>query len=658
MPNGGQRTVLAFGGRHKLAIAATCALFAVAGELGAAQGPPQTGTAALSGVVVDAMTGQPVAGAVVSFRTISTGGPTLPRMVTDRQGRFLYVNLPPADDYFLDARAFGYAHTRYGWTAPGGSLTLRDIARISLAEGQWLSGIKVPLWQLATIEGRVLDERNEPVVGVAVRAFSTRLISSREQLVGGPIVTTDDRGVYRMTDLEPGSYFVGVLSVQHTVLDTAREARALRPVGGLASGGIGGGGGASVSGPTIDAGSRHRLALSNFATPPPPDARQPRAYPAVYYPASPTMSGASRIEIAYGDSRTGLDFTLIPMPTVRVSGRLENPNGAVPEFLLRLMPVGSEQLGFGSEAATTMVEADGQFTFLNVPPGEYTLLAQSTVMDFSSGSAFTRFADAPGFPAGGITVGSMSGAPGLGFLTRAGRPPSVWGRRRLSVGSQDLDDVVVQLQPAVTVRGRVVFEEGSEMPVSENFSFHAQPADGDPSRGQPSGRTDSKDPTHAFAIEGLMGGRYVLSSFTGLGIVSINHGGRDITDTGFDASTGQDIDDVVVTLTSRRTTVAGTVFGAPATAAVIAFPVDPERWTNYGWDPQRLRTARSGSSGAYEIEGLPKGDYLVIAVDVAHISAWADPMFLAAAAPHATRISLDWGDKATLDLAYQDVRVR
>jgi hypothetical protein len=203
----------------------------------------------------------------------------------------------------------------------------------------------------------------------------------------------------------------------------------------------------------------------------------------------------------------------------------------------------------------------------------------------------------------------------------------------LSVGHQDLDDVVVPLQPAVSVRGHVVLEAGSEMPVSGNFILHAQPADGDPSRGQPSGRTDSKDPTNAFAIEGLMGGRYVLSSFNGLGVVSIIHGGRDITNTGFDASAGQDFDDVVVTLTSRRTTVAGTVFGAPAaTAAVLAFPVDRERWTDYGWDPQRLRTARGGSNGAFEIEGLPKGDYFVIAVDVLHINAWAEPAFLAAAA--------------------------
>jgi hypothetical protein len=252
----------------------------------------------------------------------------------------------------------------------------------------------------------------------------------------------------------------------------------------------------------------------------------------------------------------------------------------------------------------------------------------------------------------------MSGAPGLGYLTRAGTPASVWGRMHVSVGGRDLDDVVVPLQSAVTIRGRVVLEAGSDMPVSGNFIFHAQPADGDPSRGQPSGRTDSKDPSHAFAIEGLRGGRYVLSSFNGLGIVSITHGGRDITDTGFDASAGRDFDDVVVTLTSRRTTVTGTVFGAPgATAAVIAFPVEREEWTDYGWDPRRVRTARRGSNGTFEIEGLPQGDYFMIAVDVMHINAWAEPAFLAAAAQLATRISLDWGEKATLDLTYREVDV-
>ena len=60
------------------------------------------------------------------------------------------------------------------------------------------------------------------------------------------------------------------------------------------------------------------------------------------------------------------------------------------------MPAGSEQLGFGSEAATTVVERDGSFTFLNVPAGEYTLLAQAVFGEFTSGNGEVALPDAPG----------------------------------------------------------------------------------------------------------------------------------------------------------------------------------------------------------------------------------------------------------------------
>jgi hypothetical protein len=133
--------------------------------------------------------------------------------------------------------------------------------------------------------------------------------------------------------------------------------------------------------------------------------------------------------------------------------------------------------------------------------------------------------------------------------------------------------------------------------------------------------------------------------------------GRNVADIGIDSSLAREFDDVVVTLTDKRTRITGLVRGGrgEVLSGVLAFPVDRTRWIDYGWSPARLRTAIAGSDGRYAIERLPEGEYFVIAVPASMISAWTDPSFLATAAPLATRVSLRWGDTRAQDLALVEV---
>ena len=172
------------------------------------------------------------------------------------------------------------------------------------------------------------------------------------------------------------------------------------------------------------------------------------------------------------------------------------------------MPVGSERLGFGSEAATTTVDRDGTFTFLNVPDGNYTLLAKSSVMDFTTGSTSMRFPDAPGFPAAGSPSGSTRRAGLWAFSRAMVNPAPLWGRtggdgrparhRRSRGPIQPTSQfaVAIVLEPGVTNDGRV--------------TMMAEPADGDPTIGMPSGVVVANDPSLAFSIHGVMTGRYLL----------------------------------------------------------------------------------------------------------------------------------------------------
>jgi hypothetical protein len=544
-----------------------------------------------------------------------------------------------------------------------------------VTDGQWVNTITIPLWRHGAISGRVVDERGEAIVGVAVRAFLFANISGHSQLVGGPLATTDDRGIYRLAGVKPGRYLVSVLSVQSTVLNTTPEGAPVRAVGELESGGYGSGRGAIVTAPGIDVDGRHRLVVTNFATPPPPAEGRSRAYPAVFFPGVPRAADAAPIEMRYGDNRTGIDFQLRPEPGVRVSGRLESRSALPTSLLLRLMPVGSERLGPGSEAATTTSDRDGSFTFLNVPEGNYTLLAQAAIVEIGSGGSSLRLAEPPGFPSGGISVGSARGAPGLSYHVRSGQPSSLSGRASVGVGATDVTNLVVPLNPSVKISGRVVFADGPP-PASLHLGLTAHTADGDLSLGQPSGSGVASEGGMTFEVPGLVGGRYLLTAgkrlvFTPasggvqgydgpLGTMSIMSGGRDVIDTGFDGSLGTDFEDVVITLTTKVPTLAGVVRDAngPASAVVMVFPVERERWAGYGLEPRQFRSAPAGLDGTFRVADLPQGDYFVVAVDGKDGDQWANPKFLAAAVPLATRVALKWGASVTQDLKLVEVVVK
>jgi hypothetical protein len=292
-----------------------------------------------------------------------------------------------------------------------------------------------------------------------------------------------------------------------------------------------------------------------------------------------------------------------------------------------------------------------------VPEGDYMVLAQASVMDFTTASSSTRFPDAPGFPGGGISVGSFDSAPGLSYLARNGQPVPLWGRSTVSIGQHGINDLVVPLHPAVTIRGRIVLETGTKS--EARILMTAEPADGDPSLGQPRGETRPNDPSLSFTIDGLIAGRYILRSSRSLVVVSVMSAGKDVRDTGFDAAAGLDFDDVVVTLTDKVASIQGNVVGRPGSvAAVIVFPVERQQWTNYGWRPPRFRTTRAGPTGAFQLAQLPAGEYFLVAVNPAQIDFWSDPQFLAAASIRATRVTLAPGERKTLDVTYADIAVK
>ena len=614
----------------------------------AAQTP--AGTGAITGSVTDAATDRPVAGAIVTLEERRPGSAARVRsysQVTTAKGRFAFLDLPAADTYFLTAAKPGYLDGGYGRPTPTGPST-----PLTLTDGQWLGDVRVTMPRPGSISGTVVDERGEPIVGAYVRVLPQVPIAGRAQWLAGPVARTDDRGAYRIPGLGPGVYLVSVPSVQATLPVSAT----IKPPGAAAGTSLADlkamDEAARAEKLLVNAGGGQQLVVGRYAVPPPPAPDGQRtAYPAVFYPNAANPAGAAAIELRLSEDRSGIDFQLQPVRTARVSGTLQGPPDAIGNFLLRLIPVGLEELGQGSEAATTVSTADGRFAFLDVPHGTYVLDARHTLLELTyaaTGSASTAVPAPVPFPTRQAASADISGAPAgvQSASLQDWAEVSYWGQLRIEVSGPAVEDVVLPLRRPATLSGRIVWAPGAK-PGSNTPRPTLEPADGRRSLGLLSVMGFMSGNASTFSIEGLMAGEYLLRIRSAT-VESIVWDGQDYTERPFDASSGRDITGVVVTLSNASSSISGIVGDGvtPLTtgAAVIAFPVDSEGWSNYGFNPRRLASVLTTSDGRYHVNGLPAGEYYLVAVPVSQEKAWLDPAFLAAYAGRASRVRLDRAD--------------
>lgn len=611
----------------------------------------QTGTGAITGVVIDAATKRPIAGALV-YLGMTNYGPVgeRSRQITDAKGRFVYTDLPAADIYFMNVSKAGYIDSHYGDRGPSG-LNFSN-PKITLAEGQWFDQATIMMWRPGSISGTVSDERGEPVVGAFVRVISKIQVAGVAHLSAGSATTTDDRGRYRIAGLFPGAYLVNVPSVQTAVpaATPALTVEGLTPETAARSSEQ-----KQRNNGALDLDPNNVLIIGNYVTPPASNGA-PQAYPAMFYPGTPLVATSTAITLNAGETRDGVDISLRPVATVRVSGRVVGAGPNARGMVLRLIAPGLDDLAEGSEAATTLVAADGSFTFLNVPSGDYTLVGSRASLEYTGRSGGEMPATPGAVPGPGIGLGGIpAGPPGTSVWGRTETGDlNMWARTPVAVGASDVADIALTFRKGSTMRGRIAWD-GDGVPPNPT-AITAEPADGSTWLGMPrSAARASFDDDPGFTINGFLPGEYVLRVI-GLAppyaVKSIMINGRDYWTRPIDATNGQDFDEVIVTYTDRIATITGTVTmsaGAPS-ASVIAFPVERDQWTRYGFSAPRFRTAGVSNSGVYKIENLPAGRYYVVAVDAEQSSRWQDPAFLAEAAKGAATVTVGWGETGSQDL--------
>jgi hypothetical protein len=155
--------------------------------------------ATIRGTVVENQTGHPLARATVSVQPIGEGSKGQAKQ-TNPSGIFEFTDLP-AGTYRLSATKVEFVPVLYGqkrWYSPGMPIALAADDEASLT-------IRMP--RFGAITGTLLDEND---VGLPQHEVAVYTNTRPPQLLARS--GTDDRGMYRLFNLGPGSYLVRSLA--------------------------------------------------------------------------------------------------------------------------------------------------------------------------------------------------------------------------------------------------------------------------------------------------------------------------------------------------------------------------------------------------------------------------------------------------------------
>jgi uncharacterized protein (DUF2141 family) len=623
------------------------------GGVQAGQPPPPMarGTGMIIGRAIEGGGTRPVAGAIVTL-AVPAAAPL--RVMADAQGQFAFRGLP-AGRFTLSASRAGYVDGAYGRLRPGG-----QAQSIDLTADQHMGDVTITLWKFGAVTGRVTDENGDPIVSAMVRVLKRGTTAGSRQFVTGAADTTDDRGIYRISSLEPGEYLVVVPMTQAPSVDVM-----LRSLGIAAPApppGAGGGNATFIARVATGGGNDMVINSADAGTPYAGTSEDghPLTYQTEFYPGAPAASRATPVIVASGEERSGLDFQLKAVRAVSVSGRLSLPSEQTIAGSISLVPADTEGVVAPIETATAVTDSSGAFTFTNVPPGQYVLRVLRTPrMPFSGetmeiqngGGAVMR-----------MVMANRGGGPG-GAQPPLPTNPTLWAEMSLSVGSTDVDDIAVPLRPGLRVSGRVEFNGSAAPPPAEQWpgiALTLEPSDGGSEGlgGTVRGRIES---TGLFTTMGVPPGRYLLrvNSPNGWTLRGALASGQDISDQPIELRDG-DVGGVVIAFGDRPSEVGGIVTSASGqpdgTAAVILFPVDRNLWSGAGSAPRRLKNARAASDGSYSFPGLPAGDYFLAAVSDAAAADWQNVEFLTTLSRGAARITIGEGEKKTQALTVTRVQ--
>jgi hypothetical protein len=519
--------------------------------------PDGPGAAAQVGTASIAGAVRDDAGRAVPRATVTIAGAGLElAAITGDDGAFTFSDLP-AGRFTIKAEKPAYPSVSYGAKRPN-----RPGPGVLLDAGREVTGILLTLARGAVLTGTVFDDRGQPMPGVSVMAWEVRAALGGARTLdfpstGGVSVTTDDRGRYRVYGLPPGEYTVGTAWFYSGLAEVRVPTEA-----------------------ELRAAFQAIAQPGSRAAPVPAVAPTSYNYARVFFPDSLDPMLAGTVTVASNDVRDGLDIRMQFRPMAQIRGRVvgavDGAQGGIRMTLTRRSPVQALN-------TTTVFPAspDGAFSTQSLAPGDYTIMAQTNPTPTST---------------------------------------PMWAKADVTISSADPVDVVLRVEPAVALTGRLAFEGAGPPPDPTraritlvgtdmaSFAANSGPA--------------VVDASGAFTLGGVVPGRYrfnvnMPSASAGAPpawtLRDVRFGGTDVTDLPVDIGAGP-MGPVSITLSDQIGELTGSltdVDGRPATDYfVIVVPADSRYWV---LGSRRIVNARPDIRGRFSFRGLPAGDYRIAA---------------------------------------------
>ena len=319
----------------------------------------------IRGRVTAADTGKPLRRARV--RVISDARDAFTRPVTantNSRGEFEVTGLPEGS-YFVTGSRAGFTDVQYGQRRP-----LERGLAVPVRAGQPTDRIDLALPGAGVLTGRITDELGEPYPGVRVDALGLRYRNgSRQPSVAG-VATTDDLGHFRISGLQPGSYYVVATSTE-----TWRNEK-----------------------------------------------QETLGYASTYYPGGP-VDQAQLVALGPAEQRSDLFISLQAGRTARISGRVVRATGEPAAGAGVSIAYSYPGVIMSAGMRSVRAAADGSFQIRDVPGGVYRVMsggddAELAINDADvegvvlthrvgstvSGTVVTDEGTPPPFPVSGVRV--------------------------------------------------------------------------------------------------------------------------------------------------------------------------------------------------------------------------------------------------------------
>ncbi|MBK9242342.1 MAG: carboxypeptidase regulatory-like domain-containing protein [Acidobacteria bacterium] len=460
--------------------------------------------------------------------------------------------------------------------------------------------VTVQMRRGGVIEGTVWSPTQQPVPGATVRLERSVLLDgTRDGSTGAAapaVVVAGTTGRYRFAGLPDGEYFVLV-----------------SPPGSSGSTPI-----------TIPDEAEIEWAERLLARDPqrsaspsriPQPVRRQVEYAPVYHPGTVLPADAAAIHVTGGNQTSGVDIRLTLVSTVSIAG-VVSPAGLSTR-------VGQVSLLQGSNPQSARLRSvplleDGRFGFSGLSPGAYRLIAHAK----GEGPAHNLSAELP-----------------------------------IVVGSSDIDDLVLHLEPGRLVSGQVTIRSAvglSPSPAPTSMELLLRREDVGIRVSTNDAHRATVAPDNTFSFRAVPPGRYSLhlgaSTLPTARLWSVDISGaatrREIV-----VQSGQDLGDLRVDLVPPSLGVAGSLIAEGQALqfsyAVVVFPVDPADWksasASIAWAPVR-------PDRRFTISELPAGDYLIAAVFLTDTELAISRPLLEDLASVGVRLALQSGTRHELNL--------